>query len=129
MRYWSFGLNSLPQFRRGNIHLEEMPWWLYILETINDYSCGWIPDIPLPDIWPKHRDKDNDIALYTLRQWYGGTRDLWHLYICSPIFQWIWHHPKRKMYMFDVGYDKAKEVLYEDFKKTFDEHESYDDET
>lgn len=31
--------------------------------------------------------------------------------------------------MFDVGYDKAKEVLYEDFKKTFDEHESYDDET
>jgi len=143
MKTYYYAINSL--YKLGSIHLLEQPWWLFIIEYLNDYSCSFVPPIPFPDIFPAKRDSikgcpncDGDIKkepckdhddLYTLQEWYGNLRQWYCGKVCRPIFQWIWKHPKRKEYpSIEVGYDKIKELFYESAKKYFDENEMIEEE-
>lgn len=119
MRTWSYGGNPLPQFLYGSVTLVEMPWWLWLTEQFTDRSCGWIPEIPFPN-WPKlHFDKDHPEYTYSPKTWYGDLSQFYHVCVCLPMFEWIWKHPKRKEYHFEVGWTKLKEVMQTENPKYF----------
>ena len=126
MRTWSYSINSLPQFKYGTLHLEEMPWYVSLIETVNDRVCyliGTYLAFDFPNILHHQWDKDDSTYNGSLKEWFGGPYAMWHIYICSPIFDWCWKHPKRKSYDFDLGYDAVKKIMYEHDKKFFDESE------
>ena len=126
IKTWSYAVNCLLQFKSGIIILEEMPWYVLLIENINDSICGFIGtylDFKFPDIWKRQWDEDDLQYIGTLKDWFGGFGAVWHIYVCSPIFQWCWKHPKRKSYDCKIGYDLLKKFLHEHDKEFFDEHE------
>lgn len=123
MRDWSFGGNGLPQFLYGHVTLIEQPWWLSVIEWWSDHGCSFIPPIPLPN-WPKiHWDKDDPEYVGTPREWYGDLEQMYCSHVATKLTMWVWRHPKRKTYEFEVGWGKLKEIMYEYDKEFFDRME------
>lgn len=123
MEQWTFGTNHLPQFRYGSVHLIKMPFWLWLIDQFADRGCSFIPPVPFPN-WPKlHFDKDDPEYMGTPKEWFGDLRQLYCCHVHCPLSQWVWSHPKRKEYSFEVGYDKLKEGLGEDYAEYFEELE------
>lgn len=124
MKTWTFSINSLPQYRYGTITAIEQPWWLALIEWLNDEVSHWVCKplycIKLPNWFPRQRDPD-DVEKYTLREWYGDLGQVVWVFIFEPLFQWIDHHPERKEYDLEIGYDKVKELFYERSKSFFDD--------
>lgn len=125
MKDWTYGINSLPQFKSGHIVLIEQPWWLafiewYIDNVIGRFCClfHWIN---LPK-WLYITDKD-DGKKYSWYEWWGDVGALWHLYVFCPCFYWYCDHPKRIEYKVEIGSDKLKEILYSNDPKYFDDEE------
>lgn len=118
MRTWSYGGNGYKKFLSGHVEIIEQPLWLSIVEWWADHGCSFIPPIPLPK-WPLIRwDEKNKCSM---RDWYGDLQGVYCVHVCNKLFPWVWNHPKRKSYTFEVGWEKLKEVMYTHDKKWFDD--------
>jgi len=117
MKNWSFGANSLPQWRLGSISLEEAPWYVFAAEATACFVCEHIPAIPLPPL-PIVRDGEKT----TLAEWYGDTRDLFHFFVHDPVFQWA--NRNTKTIDVSLGYYKIREIFGEEHKEYFEYEES-----
>lgn len=122
MRDWFFGGNALKRYMHGHIELIEQPWWLSVIEWWSDHACSFIPRIPFPN-FPKRKWKGGGEEECTPKEWWGDLGQWYCGTVSMPLLQWVFHHPKRKTYIFDVGWDKLKEIMYEYDKEYFDEHE------
>ena len=123
MRNWSFGGNGYKKFMYGHAELIESPLWLWLIEWWADRGCGFIPRIPFPN-WPKiHWDIK---YVGTPKEWYGDLRQMYCVNVCNKLSNWVYRHPKRKTYEFEVGWTKLKEIMYTHDPKFFDEMESDD---
>ena len=129
MTSWSFGANSLPEWRSGSLYLMDQPWYLalaewFLFNVVSWLCCGkWNPvaRIPFPHWFPKVRDP-KDRGLYTLCEWYGDVGEYLHLCVFDPLFQWLWKHQRRYEICVDLGYDRLREVFGERYQAYF-EHE------
>lgn len=111
MRRWSVGINNY--YFTSHIYLDEAPWYVFAIEYIIQTICSYIPRIPLPKI-KIIRDGEET----TLKEWYGSTSDLFHIFICSPIYQWCFKKTEIKNFQFP--YEVLKDSFPKDFKWTED---------
>lgn len=87
LRKWSIAHNNM--FFTATLILEEAPWYVYMIDSIFNFLCHYFPNIPLPKIKIKV-----DGEKYTMREYYGTTGDLFHLYIHDPIIHWFYKRIK-----------------------------------
>ncbi len=109
MTRWSIGTNSY--YYEGSILLEEAPWYVFLIEYLIDIVCNYFPSIPLPNIKIKRYNET-----YTLKEYYGTTFDLFHLYIHMPIFNWCYSKIKYKDIKFP--YQMLEEYFSDKIEKT-----------
>jgi hypothetical protein len=102
MRRWSAGTNNF--YFTGSIFLEEAPWYIFFIEWSIMWICHFIPRIPLPKIKIVRDTEETN-----LREYYGTTADLFHIYVCSNISQWCWDKTKNDCVSFP--YDKLIELI------------------
>jgi hypothetical protein len=113
MKRWGVGVNNY--YFTGSIILEEAPWYIFLIEYSIHFICHWIPRIPLS----KHIKIIREGEEYTLRDYYGTTGDLFHIYICSPIFEWCWNRIKWQTISFPYT------MLKEQFPDRFEDENEY----
>jgi hypothetical protein len=120
MKVWYYSCNVVQN--KATLFLDEMPWYIRFTEWLFDgiLSHDSIPSIPLPNWFPKVRDKSCPDKLYTLKEWYGDLDDLYCYFVCTRILIWTQTHPKRKSYEFSLTYEELKRKLYTYDPKYFD---------
>jgi hypothetical protein len=114
MRRWGIGYNNY--YFTSSIHLEEAPWYVFMLETTIQNICHYFPRIPLPKI---KIIRDNEKT--NLREYYGTTGDLFHVYICEPIFGWCWNKIKENSFNFPYL------TLKEQYPDSFEDEDLWDE--
>ena len=120
MKRWSIGANNY--YFSASIYLEEAPWYIFMIEYSIQYICHYFPRIQLPNI---KIIRDNEE--YTLRSYYGTTGDLFHIYICTKIFNWCYDRIKLKTFEFPFEMLKNEfPDLFKDAYEYFDEKEVKD---
>jgi hypothetical protein len=122
---WSFGGNSLPQFRSGTVTFYDDPLWLsiwgWIIDNIIRYGCWLFHWIKLP----KSIYITDEGIKYSLREWWGDVGELYHIYIYGKLWTWYCCHPSRKIVDIEVGYDKLKEMFGEHNPEYFLEQDKF----
>lgn len=127
MKTFYIGYNNY--WKTAHISFDTVPTGLYYLEMFVMWLCSKIPSIPLPNIKIKLKYSDDDIDFTenndgrtTLKEWYGDTQQLFHLYICSPVFYFVNKHTK------SIGIDFPYDFLKEQFPAEFGEDDfDYDE--
>jgi len=107
MTRWSIAQNDY--YFTSFIVLENAPWYIFLLQTCIQHICSWFPRIPLP---PKKIIRDGHE--YTARDYYGTTQDLFHVYVCAPIFCWC--DDRIKTEFIDFPYQLLEDKFPEYFK-------------
>jgi hypothetical protein len=81
MRRWFIGTNDY--WFNGYISLEETPWYLIVLNDLVMHTCDLISrlGIPIPKKW---------------REDYGNLGDVFHLFVCDPVTQFVWKRTEVK---------------------------------
>ncbi len=104
MERWSVATNDL--YKYAVVHKEEASWLNFFIEDAVMTICHWFPPIPLPK-WKVTIDGEET----TYRDWYGTTRDLFHIWICEPTFQLM--HKRRKLsFSKELDLDEVTELLW-----------------
>jgi len=106
MRQWFIGTNDY--WFTATIYLEETPWYLVIFNDLVMQICGFLGrlSIPLPKKW---------------REYYGDLGDVFHLFVCDPVSQYVWK--KTEVKRISLPYFFLKERFPEEF-----EHSDWDEE-
>lgn len=115
MKRWSVGVNNY--YYTSCIGLEEAPWYAFFIDWLTSWICYYFPRIPLPNFIKIKRDGE----IYGLKDYYGTTADLFHVFICTLVSNWSWS--KTKWYSIDFPYEELMKMFPEDFKD-----DTYDDE-
>jgi hypothetical protein len=119
MRRWFIGSNNF--YFTSGIYLEDGPWYVYAIETSISWICSYFPRIPLPKI-KIIRDKEET----NLKEYYGDTRDLFHIFVCDPITNWCFK--KIDMIHFDHPYEMLKKEFPKEFENPDELYEDDDEE-
>lgn len=75
-----------------SIFLEEGPWYIFFLAELSMGICDILPSWELPIIGRITIIKDNE--KYTINEYYGGFRDLFHCFVDIPIQDFCWKRIK-----------------------------------
>jgi hypothetical protein len=119
MKKWGLGTNTCR--KEASIHIEIMPWYLFLLERISEWFCDHFPNIPFPSwIHYTYTNEDGSKEVYTLKEWWGGTQSWFHCCIHSPIFSFVYNEGRCKGYAFDVDYELVKKFLCETDKERWE---------
>jgi hypothetical protein len=97
-------------------YLENDTWYCVLLEFITwnciPQICDGLSHIPLPKFvcnWKRKWGGPNDEEVYTLEQWCGDNLGcLWHLWIESPILQFVWKFKDRNVVEFEMSLEEAR---------------------
>lgn len=124
MKTWNYGLNSHPDHRIGTITLYDRPWWLSVVEWFA-FAIGWrwLDKIPLPN-WPLVAWTEDPEDKCSPRDWWGDVGQMVCSHVTTPLFQWVWAHPRNRKIEVKLGYDRLREILYESDHETFDREEA-----
>jgi len=90
--------NKNYEFARVFVHCESTIWYIRFLEWLawdNGFVlCSWLHPVRLPRFireWERHWDSDDPEYFAKFEDWFGDDLGcLWHLYVESPILQWVW---------------------------------------
>lgn len=104
MKRWNTGSNCY--YFTSSIYLDEAPWYIFFIEHAIQWICHYFPRIPLPPIKIKRYGEET-----TLRAYYGTAGDLFHVYVCTPVFNWCWENTERQSIEFPY---KMIEELFPD---------------
>jgi len=89
MRDWTLSYYFDKNINREAVYitLEEAPWLNYFVLDITNNMCSMFPAIPLPPIPITIKDYGKT----NLYDWFGTTRDLFHMCICNPLSCWAFN--------------------------------------
>ena len=119
MKTYYIGTNNY--WHTASISFDEVPTILYYLENIVSWICSIFPEIPLPKIKFKLKYNDdwcwspNEDGWTTLRDWFGDTQALFHIYVCTPVHNLAEKYTKT--IMINLPYNFVKEKFPIDFKE------------
>ena len=122
MKKWALGTNDY--FYTGGIYLEEAKWYIFMIGFITEFICDHFPSISLPSFIYTY---STDGEKLSLKEYYGTTKDLFHIYVCTPIS--IWCYKKTKCVHVCLPYGMLKEkfpVEVAGLENKFDEIEVKD---
>lgn len=108
MKRWSIGINDY--YYTSGISLEEASWYIFFLEWLISWICYYFPRIPLPNFIKIKRDGE----IYGLKDYYGTTRDLFHIFVCMPVSNWSWN--KTKFEYIEFPYEEIMKKFPKKFK-------------
>lgn len=117
MRRWYVGFNDY--WFTVSIYLEETPMGLCFLDWLVSWICYFIPAIKLPKIKFRLKNKeewdwiDSGDGWTDLREWYGDTDQLWHVFVCMPINDLTWRRTETKI--IDLPFNFAREKFPNDY--------------
>lgn len=119
MKQYSIGVNNY--WHTASIILDDVPVGLHFLETVVIWICDKLPYIPLPKI--KFRLKESDACEMTinkdgmtnLNEWFGDTQQLFHIFICSPVTDFV--NKCTKTIMINLPYNFLRELFPDSFKE------------
>lgn len=109
MKRWGIGTNNY--FFTGGIYLDESEWYIFLIERIILFICDYFPSFSLPSFIYKY---DMDGEKYSLKEYYGTTQDLFHIFICEPISTWCFK--KTKTTYIHFPYEMLKEKFPVEFE-------------
>jgi len=122
MRRWSYGINSFH--KKATIYIEDGSFFIFAIDNFIEFICDHIPPIGLPDI--KINLKNNEDIEFndgnkqtTLRDWYGDLRELFHLFVHVPIFDYC--NKRINVRSLEIEYEEVKRIFYNEDKKFWDE--------
>jgi len=124
MKTFSVGTNNY--WHTASIILDEVPAPLYYLSRFTEFICDIIPPIPLPPIPIKLKHKsdydwtDNNDGWSNLKDWYGDTQQLFHLYVCTLVHNIVWKYTKS--ISINLPYQFLRERFPDDFIDLEDEY-------
>jgi hypothetical protein len=107
MKKWSIWTNNY--YFTAEISLFEAPWYVFFIEEMIQFICHWFPNIPFPKIKIIRDGYETN-----LKDYYGGTRALFHIYVCTPIYNWCWDNTKKEWIEFP--YKKLERMFPEIIK-------------
>ena len=107
MRRWFIGVNDI--YYTSYVDLEEAPWYIFAIDNAIMVICDIIPGISLPRIKIKWDGEDTN-----LREWYGDTQQVFHAFVCDPIFQWCQRRIKSEFVSLPFFF--LKNMFPEEFK-------------
>ena len=113
MKRWTIGTNNY--YFTSSIVLEEAPWYIFMIGSSIQQICSWFPRISLPKI---KIIRDNEET--NLEEYYGTISDVFHIYICEPIFSWS--YDKIKSTYIEFPYLMLKEKfpdIFNEYKTEF----------
>jgi hypothetical protein len=119
MKLYNIGSNNY--WHTASIFLDDVPVGLHFLENVVSYICDIIPYIPLPKIKFRLKDKEawditeNKDGRTDLNEWCGDMQQLFHIYICSPISDFVFRHTKHTA--INLPYSFLKELFPDSFKE------------
>jgi hypothetical protein len=118
MQTYFIGKNNY--WRTASLILEEVPAGLYYLNSLTTWICDIFPEILLPKLRFRLRSKgdwdwtSNRDGWTTLREWFGDTQALFHLWVCTPMFNFTQKHTKS--ISINLPYNFLKELFPDEFK-------------
>jgi hypothetical protein len=112
MKLFNIGTNNY--YHTANVSLDEVPFTLYYLGEMIMWICSAIPSIPLPKWY--YRSEDGPT---TLKEWFGDTQQLFHIYICTPITSFVWRHTKNTTIY--LPYHYLQELFPDYFERGYDD--------
>jgi hypothetical protein len=123
MKKWSWGINGLH--RICGVTLTEEPWWVEPFTNALTWACEHTLRIPLPFMkWFKHIDEDGDYC--TCAEYYGDNlRSVFCGLVHLPLSNWA-HGKEKTIYHMNIGWDKGKELFYNENPQVWNEEEKED---
>lgn len=111
MKRWAIGSNDY--FCSGSFYLENAKWYVFSIERLVMFICDHFPSFSLPSFIYVY---DTDGEKYSLKEYYGTTQDLFHIFICSPITQWCFRKTNSIPISFPL--EMLKEKFPDEFKNS-----------
>ena len=112
MKLYRIGINNY--WRTACVILDDVPVGLYFLENTVMWVCDKIPFIPLPKLKFRLKDKDawdmteNGDGRTDLQYWFGDTQQLFHIYCCNPVTDFVNKHAKSTTINLPYNFLKAQ---------------------
>jgi len=119
MQIYHIGTNNY--WRSASIILDDVPAGLYFLENIVTWICDKVPYIPLPKLKFRLKERDawdmteNNDGRTDLNEWFGDTQQLFHVYVCSPVTDFVNKHTKSTV--INLPYNFLKERFPDSFEE------------
>ena len=95
------------------------------------WICGIFPEIPLLKIKFKLKNPDdydcttNEDGWTDLNEWFGDTQSLFHIYICTPVTEYVWKRTKFRSINLPYGF--AKGMFPNEFREVEKDYGYWDD--
>jgi len=129
LKLYSVGINNY--WHTASLHLEEVPAGLHFLKELTMWICGIFPEIPLLKIKFKLKNPDdydcttNEDGWTDLNEWFGDTQSLFHIYICTPVTEYVWKRTKFRSINLPYGF--AKGMFPNEFREVEKDYGYWDD--
>jgi len=112
-------------------------WYWALLDWLWEWQgwlCHGLGYVPLPRLVTRikgHWDKDDPKYYAPISDWFGDdVGAFWHIWVCDPVFHWIWPHLDRHQLQLELTVEEAGKRLYHDRYEWVEEeirqHERYD---
>lgn len=122
MKTWEYGINDYHG--KGDVECIEQPWWLALIDWLGDHAAPeWTYKVKFPEIFKRRWDPEDE-KLYTLGEYWGTLGDWLCCYAVNGILGWVYKHPRRKVVCIELGYERTKELFYQDDPSFFEESEA-----
>ena len=108
MRRWGIASNCI--YRKASLHMEEGHWGYFLLDEVVGRICGKVPAWPKLPSWPSFWMEGE---WTNPRDWWGDPHQLFHLYVCTRVFEWTQEHLKH--YDFNLDYDEVEDQIGDDW--------------
>lgn len=119
MQRWSYGTNNL--YKTAHIHLEEAPWWVWVLTDAPNWVCDLVPRWRVPLIGRIRIVRDGEET--TIKEWYGDDLHSWFCgFVDMPLTNWAWN--RVKCVPVEVTWEYCKKLFYEKDPAYWDEMEA-----
>lgn len=103
MRDWSYSINSHPKWMSGTVRVVEQPWWLSLVEWCAErFPPRFLFRVRLPG----RRRSVGSLLFHSLSH---------------ALLQWAWHHPMRREWRIELGYEEVHRLFNDKNPEFFNE--------
>ena len=120
VRNWYTGMHGWEEDEiRVIVTCTENIWYWALMEwfwmNVESWACYYMDYIPLPKFfrnWKRAWDEDEPGSPCTFEEYWGGTLgSLWHVFICDPVFHFVWSRLDQHPVDFELTLPEARTMF------------------